>query len=123
MKPGSRSEDVRKQILREWRGFDEATDPERGIQQPSMFMAAILRQAGMSDGLNEEEVRRTWSELAGEFIARHTEPVSVAGGRLVLRVNQPTMRFHLEQMKPLLLQRVQDNLGADHIRSIHFQIG
>ncbi len=89
-------------------------------------MAAVLRvirAAGAADGLDEAEVRATWQEMAGDFVARHTEPVSVKGGVLVLRVTQPSMRFHLEQMKPLLLGRIQDRLGADRIRAIRFALG
>ena len=116
----------REEILREWRGCDEATDLEAGIHRPGELMAAVLRSiraAGAADGLDEAEVRATWKELAGDFIARHTEPVSVKGGVLVLRVTQPSMRFHLEQMKPLLLGRIQERLGAERIRAVRFALG
>jgi hypothetical protein len=33
------------------------------------------------------------------------------------------MRFHLEQMKPMLLKRIREALGADRVRSIRFQTG
>jgi len=123
MKRKPRSGDIREQILREWRGYDEAMDPNAGIHKPTEFVAAILKAAGMTDGLHEDEVRSAWREIAGEFIAQHTEPVSVTNGRLTLRVTQPAMRFNLEQMKPMLLERVRDKLGKDHIKSIHFTLG
>ena len=123
MKRKPRSGDIREQILKEWRGCDEVKDPNAGIHKPDEFLASILRQAGMSDGLNEDEVRDGWKELAGDFIAEHTDPVSVANGRLTLKVTQPAMRFHLEQMKPMLLERVQAKLGKDQIQSIHFNLG
>jgi predicted nucleic acid-binding Zn ribbon protein len=116
----------REEILREWRGCDEAMDLEAGIHRPAELMAAVLqtiRAAGAADGLDEVAVRTAWKELAGEFIARHTEPVSVKGGVLVLRVTQPSMRFHLEQMKPLLLGRIQERLGAARIRAVRFALG
>ena len=47
----------------------------------------------------------------------------MANGRLTLKVTQPAMRFHLEQMKPMLLERVQAKLGKNHIQSIHFNLG
>ena len=116
----------REELLREWRGCDEPLDLNAGIHRPGELMAAVLRvirAAGAADGLDEAEVRATWQEMAGDFIARHTEPVSVKGGVLVLRVTQPSMRFHLEQMKPLLLGRIQDRLGADRIRAVRFALG
>ena len=44
-------------------------------------------------------------------------------GNLVLRVTQPAMRFHLEQMKPMLLTRIRGKLGEDRIKSIKFTLG
>ena len=114
---------IREEILREWRGAEEPADLNAGIHKAANFVAAILRAAGAEDGLNEDEVRATWKELAGEFIARHTEPISVKGGHLVLRVTQPALRFQLEQMKPMLLTRIRTQLGEGKIKSIKFQLG
>ena len=86
-------------------------------------LGPLLRSAGVQDGLHEDQVRATWKDLAGDFIARHSEPVSVKNGHLVLRVTQPAMRFHLEQMKPLLLARIQNQLGQDRIQSVKFTLG
>ena len=116
----------REDILSEWRGGDEPEDLNAGVHRAQEFVAAILRGLranGAADGLDELEVRSAWKELAGDFISRHAEPVSVKGGHLVLRVTQPAMRFHLDQMTPLLLARIQQQLGADRIRSVKFAFG
>jgi hypothetical protein len=113
----------REEVLREWRGCDEAPDLQSGVHRPADFISAILRAAGVEDGLNEEQVRATWKDLAGDFIGRHTEPVSVRNGHLVLRVAQPAMRFHLEQMKPMLLARIREHLGESRVKSVKFTIG
>jgi len=117
---------IREEILGEWRGGGEVSDVNAGVHRADEFVAAImsgLRAAGAADGLDEVEVRAAWKELAGDFIARHAEPVAVKGGHLVLRVTQPAMRFHLEQMKPILLERIQQQLGATRIRSVKFTLG
>ena len=114
---------IREEILREWRGCEEAPDLNQGIHLAETFIAAILRSAGAEDGLHEDQVRSAWKELAGDFISRHTEPVSVKNGHLVLRVAQPAMRFHLEQMKPMLLNRIRAQLGEDRIKSVKFTLG
>lgn len=123
MKKPPRSSRIREEILREWRGAEEPADLNAGIHLAQQFVAAILRAAGAEDGLHEDQVRATWKELAGDFIARHTEPISVKGGNLVLRVTQPALRFQLEQMKPMLLTRIRDQLGEGRIKSIKFQLG
>lgn len=114
---------IRKEILREWRGADEPGDLDAGIHEAGKFIAAILRAAGAEDGIDEKQVRDVWKELAGDFIACHTEPVSVKGGHLVLRVTQPALRFQLEQMKPMLLKRIKAQLGEDKIKSVKFALG
>lgn len=123
MKKPSRSSRIRKEILREWRGGEEPSDLDAGIHLAENFVAAILRNAGMEDGLNEDQVRTMWKDLAGDFISRHTEPHSIKGGHLVLRVTQPALRFQLEQMKPILLARIRDQLGVGRIKSIKFSLG
>ena len=114
---------IREEILQEWRGAEEPADLNAGIHRAEKFVAAILRAAGAEDGLHEDQVRATWKELAGDFIASHTEPVSVKSGNLVLRVTQPALRFQLEQMKPMLLKRIRIQLGEDKVKSIKFTLG
>jgi predicted nucleic acid-binding Zn ribbon protein len=123
MKKPPRPGKIREEILREWRGADEPADLNTGIHLAQKFVAAILRAAGAEDGLHEDQVRATWKELAGDFIARHTEPISVKGGHLVLRVTQPALRFQLEQMKPMLLTRIRAQLGENRIQSVKFTLG
>lgn len=118
-----RRERFREKVLREWRGSDEPIDLNDGIHLPAESLAAILRRFGIQDGLDEEQVKKAWRELAGDFIASHSTPDSVKGGQLVLRVTQPAMRFHLEQMKPMLLDRLKELLGHDKIRTIRFMHG
>jgi len=119
----SRRDRIRERILREWRGIDEPPDLNSGVHRPGECLASILRRFGIQEGLDEEEVKSSWRELAGDFIATHSAPESVKGGQLVLRVTQPAMRFHLEQMKPMLLERLRERFGHDRIQSIRFVLG
>ena len=123
MKSKDPSAGIREEILREWRGCDEAVDSNARITTAEKWIRNVLKTVGDGDGLDEELVRSTWKDLAGDFIASHTEPVSVRNGHLVLRVTQPAMRFHLEQMKPMLLTRIRSQLGADRIQSVKFTLG
>ena len=114
---------IREEILREWRGGDEPDDLKAGIHLAGTWVNAVLRATGTDDGLHEDQVRAAWKELAGYFISRHAEPVSVKDGHLVLRVTQPAMRFHLEQMKPMLLTRIREQLGESRVKSVKFTLG
>jgi len=78
---------------------------------------------GVQGGLEEERVKEAWSSLAGELVAKQTEPVSLRKGCLTLKVLQPAMRYHLEQLKPGLLRKLQNELGKSNVTSLRLTIG
>lgn len=114
---------MRRELLAGWRGGPEVDDLKANVRTASDHVEAILRLVGWDQGLDEEELKSAWLAMAGEFVAKHAEPASVKDGHLVLRVTQPAMRFHLEQMKPILLRRIQEHLGAERVKSVKFTLG
>ena len=123
MKKRPRSGNFREEILREWRGTSEPPDLNSRVHLAKNFISAILQSANAEEGLNEDQVRGAWKEIAGDFIGAHTEPLSFKGGNLILCCTQPALRFQLEQMKPMLLSRIKDHFGEDRVKSIKFSLG
>lgn len=119
----SRLEAMRRAVLREWRGGDDPSHPDERLHLPKEFLAAILRQAGATEGIDEERLRGMWKEVAGDFVARHATPVSLKGGCLTLHVLQPAMRFHLEQTKGVLLPKIQQAAGPGVVKMLRFTVG
>ncbi|MCW1925954.1 DUF721 domain-containing protein [Luteolibacter arcticus] len=119
----SRLEAMRRAVLREWLGGEEPVRLDSRLHLPKEFLGAILKQAGATEGIDEERLREMWKEVAGDFVARHATPASLKGGCLTLNVLQPAMRFHLEQTRGVLLQKVQQAAGAGVVKSIRFQVG
>jgi predicted nucleic acid-binding Zn ribbon protein len=119
----SRLEAIRRAVLRDWRGGDDPAHPDERLHLPKEFLASILKQAGATEGIDEERLREMWKEVAGDFVARHATPVSLKGGCLTLHVLQPAMRFHLEQTRGVLLQKVQEAIGASVVKTIRFNVG
>jgi hypothetical protein len=119
-----RADGSREEILREWRGCDEAPDLNAGPPAPTEFISAILRSAGLEDGINEDRSAPPGRNSPGTSSpATPSRSRSVKSGHLVLRVTQPAMRFHLEQMKPMLLARIREHLGENRIKSVKFTLG
>jgi hypothetical protein len=123
MSAKSRTQRIREEILGEWRGTTESYDANSRVTQASRLLVAVLNSVAGLNGLTEEEVQAAWREVAGDFLADNSHPQSVKDGHLLLRVTQPTMRFHLEQLKPVLLERLRAKFGADRIRSVRFTLG
>ncbi|QTN31320.1 DUF721 domain-containing protein [Akkermansiaceae bacterium] len=109
--------------MREWLGCDKPDNLGANISQAGAWVDSILKSQFFADGLNEDELKSAWKEIAGEFIGANTQPASVKDGHLVLRVTQPAMRFHLEQLKPQLLKTIQERFGKAKVRSIRFNLG
>ena len=125
--PGDKRRFVREsrkdQALRELRGGWEVEKPDRNLSEAADWVDGVLERIGVRGGLEEETVKATWRKLAGEAIARQTEPVSLRKGCLTLRVVQPSTRFYLEGLKPALLKKLQAELGEKHIKSLRLTIG
>ncbi|MEO1856602.1 MAG: DUF721 domain-containing protein [Rubritalea sp.] len=114
---------MRELTLRQWRHGDPVTDLNRNIHQASEHLDKLLSKMGVSGGMDEQKLRSAWVKVAGDFVAKHAEPKSLNKGVLVLTVIQPSMRFHLEQMKGKLLKNFSDELGEGIVRQVHFIVG
>jgi len=114
---------IRSRLLTEWRGGIDPPHPARNIHQPSEYLDELLKAVGLSDGVDEERLKTAWSSVAGEFVAKHSVPDSIRDGVLVLRVLQPAMKFHLQQMSAQLLENLHRELGKGTVKRIVFKIG
>ncbi len=119
----NRREVIHEELVSDWLGCEKPLNFHKNISTAGDWIDEILRKQFFADSLDEEEVKAAWKEIAGEFIGANTEPVSAKEGNLILRVTQPAMRFHLEQMKPELLQRIRERFGEDKIKSVRFSLG
>lgn len=114
---------IHEDLMHEWLGCNKPTNLSKNVSTAADWVDEILKKQFFAENLNEDEVKSAWKEVAGDFIGAHTEPVSVREGNLVLRVTQPAMRFHLEQMKPELLRKIRERFGKNRIKSVKFTLG
>lgn len=119
----SRGDVIRAEVLREFRGAGEPLDLDGNMSTPADLMGGILDGLRLSEGVEESRIRDAWSEVAGGFVARQTEPMSLHQGVLTLRVLQPAMRFHLEQSRGQLLKRLKKHLGPKIVSDVRLVLG
>ena len=124
---GSKKERFRRQmradVIHQWVGAPRPLNLNKNISEASANIETILESIGVRGGLDEERVKEAWGSLAGELVSKQTEPVSLRKGCLTLRVLQPAMRYHLEQLKPGLLRKLQAELGEENVKSLRLTIG
>jgi len=113
---------MRADIVSQWVGASRPLDLNKNVTEPSMHIESILEAIGIRGGLDEERVKEAWKSIAGELVAQQTEPVSLRKGCLTLKVLQPAMRYHLEQLKPGLLRKLKDELGEENVTSLRLTV-
>ncbi|WP_158766612.1 DUF721 domain-containing protein [Terricaulis silvestris] len=79
----------------------------------SALLKPLLKESGM--GLNE--LKRRWSEVAGDSFARAT-PEKLAGGVLTLKVPGALAPF-LQQQTPLLIERLR--VAGAKVKSVRIE--
>jgi len=59
----------------------------------------------------------TWSTVVGEALAAHTRPTKIAGGTLVIAVDDPAWAAQLKWLEQDLVSRCTDALGPGVVTS------
>jgi len=117
-------EKLRQRVLAEWRGMPAPSFPRDTAQLVAGPLAKLMKSLGLGDRLHEEEVKKAWSAIAGEFIASQSSPDMLRAGVLTVRVSQSPMLYELDRVwKPELLQKLKARFGARTVREIKFRIG
>ena len=108
-------------VLAEWRRYREPRDTSQRLSGFSEALRGLLPKLGLGQAMDENEVRRCWSDIVGPFIASQSVPDRIRGGVLYVRVHQSSVRFELERMwKADIARKLGEKFGADKIREVKF---
>jgi predicted nucleic acid-binding Zn ribbon protein len=83
----------------------------------------VLRHLGAPSAGALERVFGEWPALVGERVASHAEPVTIADGRLVVRVDDPAWASQLRWLEQDLLARLEASLGTGVVTAIEVRVG
>jgi predicted nucleic acid-binding Zn ribbon protein len=117
-----RTAEIRKRVLEDWRGLPEETArPERCVHARDA-LKKLLHKLGLTERLNEQEIQAAGREIVGDFLARHSLPVSVRDGVLIVQVIQPAVRYELDRSwKQSILRKLQMRFGAKTVCEVRFR--
>lgn len=120
MKP----QQLRQRALAEWRGLPEREARPDRAQSVADALAGVMRKLGLSERMNETQIRGAWSEIVGEWFALHTCPSAIRDRVLFVQVIQPTIHYELDRVwKPQILEKLKARFGAKVIRDLKFRVG
>ncbi len=115
---------LRAQIIAEWRGLADVPFPKDTAQQLGPVVEKLLGTLGLKQRIREEEIKAAWTDVVGEFLAKHAAPATLHQGVLSVHVLQPTVHFELERVwKRTLLTKLQERFGKTTVREIRFRLG
>ena len=69
-----------------------------------------------------EAVFGCWADLVGPAVAAHARPASLAGGVLVVNVDEPAWGSELRYLAPQLLSRIAAALGTGTVTRMEVRV-
>jgi predicted nucleic acid-binding Zn ribbon protein len=118
------SSSIRKRAIEEWRGLPEPDGNADRTLPVRDVLAQLAPKLGLEARLREEEIIAAWVEIVGDFFAKHSRPVRLYQGMLVVNVLQPTVLYELDrQWKSVVLAKLKTRFGGKIIKDIRFRLG
>ena len=96
---------------------------KRRVDKLSVTLGKLLRSRGLESSLSEYRIVGQWEKAVGAGIARHAQPQTVQGKKLVLVVDSPAWMQQLSLLKPELIEKMNKALGREAITSITLKLG
>lgn len=84
------------------------------------ILERLLAHTGLAARRQERRLLEAWTEVVGERLARHAQPVDIADGILTLRSNSAVWRQELTMLMPLIRQRLNERFGEGAVREIRW---
>jgi predicted nucleic acid-binding Zn ribbon protein len=87
-------------------------------QNISAIVRALLKQHGLEDKLLEHRLIKSWDDLLGKAIARHTKKLYIKDRCLFVSLDSSVVRNELMMIRDELIKRLNENTGAKVIDKI-----
>jgi predicted nucleic acid-binding Zn ribbon protein len=114
---------LRHALLSQWRGVEEGPLINLPAKTVGNVLDKVVKELGLSERVQLEEVLAAWRGAVGDFIARNAMPESISRGVLVVKVSQSSVHYAVSQEKSRLLANLNQKLNRQAIRDIRFRHG
>ena len=89
----------------------------------SQLVPGVMKRLGLEQRLQQSQVFYLWSDIVGNDVARHAQPICLRNGLLIVGVDHPVWLQELSRYhKPLILRKVQERIGKKAVHDIAFRI-
>jgi predicted nucleic acid-binding Zn ribbon protein len=90
-------------------------------QQIGEIIKNFIKQENLEGAMNEQKASFVWPEVVGYGINRYTISRSVKNGVMTVRLSSATLRNELMMSRSLLVQRINEAVGAPVLTDIIFK--
>ena len=81
----------------------------------------MLRAYGLGDKLDEMSLVKSWEDVVGKMIARHTTDVHYQAGTLYVSLDSAPLRQELSYAKTDLIERLNRKAGKRMVVDLHLK--
>ena len=98
----------------------EDTNPPSSVGE---VLNNLLRRCGMDTKIREMSVLRSWPQVVGEAISKHSQPVAIRKGNLFVNVDSSVWLAQLSHFKTKIILEFNKRSGRELIQDIYFRLG
>jgi len=80
----------------------------------------MLRAYGLGEKLDEISLIKSWEEIVGKMIAKHTTDIYFKSGVLYIKLDSAPLRQELSYAKTSLIEKLNQHAGKRMITDINF---
>ena len=80
-----------------------------------------LTSLGITRRTREAQALWLWPQVVGEHLARETKALKLTGGTLLVTASSPALAHQLHLERTLLIDRLNERIGALVVRQIRFR--
>ena len=98
----------------------------KGRKSPSTLgevLGPFLKSSGLKRRIQEKKLLDSWEKAVGVAIAERTQPMGVKNRVLQVRVSSSVWMQQLQFMKGLILKKLCEQTGIDHLQDVRFFLG
>ena len=93
---------------------------KREIKNIGDLIRQNMRNQGLETPLLQKRLIDAWPEVVGEVIARYTREVYISNQTLMVHLMRPALRADLTMQRHMLVNRLNQHVGAQVIADIRF---
>jgi predicted nucleic acid-binding Zn ribbon protein len=93
----------------------------RSVRSVGAALPKALKALGISRRTREAQALWLWPQVVGEHLAGETRALKLTGGTLLVTASSPALAHQLHLERGLLIDRLNEGIGAPVVREIRFR--